>query len=336
MAKEIDWVDALNKSSVEHRRTRSEKFKEPPILKYAVRFAVVISQHLVVRQGKKVRKGGPLTHSDLRAQYTITDMFKSGDLSGEEMKCIAEELLTRSPDRVGTKEAYLVMKVGMRSVPELRGLIPNRLKTGSGTLNTGPSRQQSVSRVFNSLFSGEFQLQSFADHASALIECKQFITYSTTRTKMEPDEDRLGTLEKGLASALKGLRGGDYANQRALLVRISDATRAAIAKAFGPILTERAKAFPQQDYEDKKALARFINSELRRFGLAIKCPKTGMPAFLVAHPGGQPGIGRFHLEVTDSGKPRRTVTSSEFPESLSLMPDQVLLRAGVAEPPRSR
>lgn len=128
----------------------------------------------------------------------------------------------------------------------------------------------------------------------------------------------------------------DFAIRREALRSLHAASRAAIAKAFEPVLNEHATTMPQATYDEKRALAKWVNAELRELGLAIRCPKTGQPALLRGHPGGTPGVGRFHLEITDSnGIQRRTVTSVTLPR-LSLLVDD-LARAPYGErPPRSR
>ena len=44
------------------------------------------------------------------------------------------------------------------------------------------------------------------------------------------------------------------------------------------------------------ALAKWVNAELRKLGLALVCPKTRRPAILLADPGGVPGVGRFQFQ----------------------------------------
>lgn len=106
--------------------------------------------------------------------------------------------------------------------------------------------------------------------------------------------------------------------------------RSAVVIAFEPVLNEMAQSLPQATYEEKKALAKWVNAEIRELGLAIRCPKTGLPGILRGHAGGIPGVGRFHVEVTDAqGVQRRTVTSTTLPK-LDLMPDD-LARAPYGE-----
>ena len=75
---------------------------------------------------------------------------------------------------------------------------------------------------------------------------------------------------------------------------------------------------------------------LRELGLAIRCPRTGLPAILIGHSGGVPGVGRFHFEVVEpGGLPRRTLSSAVLPP-LQLRPDDLARGQHVARPDRSR
>ncbi len=338
MAKKRDSNDKTHRSSIRGKHKRTHDGAKAAISKYPVRFAVTIRRQDEIETEALVAKGDSSSRATFGLKYDVSSMFQSGQLSEAEMLLITRELLARSPHGLDRDASYVVMKVGMRAMPELPGLSREHLRPDDVLLTSaGLDRPGLISAIFQSQFDGEFQLRSFDDHASAERECRRFVQTQLIQRTMELGETRIDALKKGLSSALKGLRRDDYAGNRALLANISDVTREAIAQAFESILTEKAKSLPQQDYDRKKIVARFVNSELRRFGLAIRCPKTGAPAFLVAHPGGRPGIGRYHFEVTESGKPHRTVTTSDFPESLKLMPDQIQAGAGIdGQPRRSR
>lgn len=131
----------------------------------------------------------------------------------------------------------------------------------------------------------------------------------------------------GIRSELQKLIGStpqSYDAQRNALLGVGKLMQAEAAGVLQPLLNEHVKTLPQHTYEEKKSVAKWLNAELRQLGLALRCPKTTKPAFLVAHPGGQPGFGRFHLEVSGpDGKPHRTVTSAALPV-LELMPDPVV------------
>ena len=90
--------------------------------------------------------------------------------------------------------------------------------------------------------------------------------------------------------------------------------RRAVAERLEPALNDHLKGLPQASYGEKQELARWVNAELRRFGLAIRCPKTGLPAILIADPGDDPARGRFQLDViTAAGRNKRTVSSVQLP-----------------------
>lgn len=137
------------------------------------------------------------------------------------------------------------------------------------------------------------------------------------------------------ARSIDALLPSEYGTRREWLRRLDVGIRNMIARSLGPALNEHLAAAAQSTYDEKRALARWVNGELRSLGLAIQCPKTGLPAFLVGHPGGAPGVGRFHIEVVESGQVRRTVTSTSLPV-LALMAEPVMDRPNPRAQPRTR
>ncbi len=122
----------------------------------------------------------------------------------------------------------------------------------------------------------------------------------------------------------------DFASRRTSLLRLHDHVRSVIGRSFESALNEKAASLPQDTYEDKKKLAKWVNAQLRELGLTIKCPKTGESCLLLANAGHDPSIGRFHLEYTDSeGGKHRTVTSTTLPHLEPMVND--LARANYAE-----
>jgi hypothetical protein len=81
-------------------------------------------------------------------------------------------------------------------------------------------------------------------------------------------------------------------------------------------LNLEARSMPHETYADKQALAAWVNEHLHGIGLALKCPKTGRPALLVADVKDKKGdISRFRFEITDErGRKKRTYTSRTLPE----------------------
>jgi hypothetical protein len=95
--------------------------------------------------------------------------------------------------------------------------------------------------------------------------------------------------------------------------------RRTVAEHLEAAINDHLGNLAQATYAQKQELARWVNNELRRFGLAIKCPKTGLPAILLADPGDD-DRGRFQLDVRVQGKSKRTVSSVKLFQ-LTLIPD---------------
>ena len=95
-----------------------------------------------------------------------------------------------------------------------------------------------------------------------------------------------------------------------------------LAEQLQSRLNAHLKTVPQESYQEKQALASQVNRELRELGLSIRCPRTGLPAILIAdvrEP--SEGSSRFRLEVaTAEGGRRRTYTAATLPD-LELMVD---------------
>ena len=71
---------------------------------------------------------------------------------------------------------------------------------------------------------------------------------------------------------------------------------------------------PHDDLDGKKKVCDFVNSELERLGLAVKCPNTGLPAKLKASTGNWPGKGTFYFEVYIDGNRKKPTWSDTLPE----------------------
>ena len=113
----------------------------------------------------------------------------------------------------------------------------------------------------------------------------------------------------------------DYAGRRAALLSTTAAFGAELATQLQPALNAHIRSLPHATFGEKKELAKLVNGELRQFGLAIKCPKTGRPSILVAGPGHHPDSGRFQLEnLSPEGKRVRTYNTPYLVE-LDLTPD---------------
>ena len=111
----------------------------------------------------------------------------------------------------------------------------------------------------------------------------------------------------------------DYPRRSETLAAMTTAYREELAAQLAPALNAHIRAMPHETYEEKKVLAKWVNDELRRFDLAINCPKTGQPSILLVGSGNHPEIGRFMIEhKTPEGKRVRPVNTPELPQ-LELM-----------------
>jgi hypothetical protein len=114
-------------------------------------------------------------------------------------------------------------------------------------------------------------------------------------------------------------------------------TKQEIAHRLAPLLNKHLHGLKQDTYTEKQAIASWVNSELRSLGLAIRCPKTGRPAILIAdiRSGGEES-SRFRLEiVNEEGRRERTFTTAHELPDLELIEDSPRLE-GLAGPRRTR
>lgn len=130
------------------------------------------------------------------------------------------------------------------------------------------------------------------------------------------------TTVKDVVAAVARLRN-DYLECVESLAALSHQVHDAIADELTPRMNKHLQQMPQDTYEEKQSLASWVNSELRHLNLAIRCPKTGKPATLVADiRGGEDQSSRFRLDVRgDDGRHQRTLTSNTLPV-LELMEDE--------------
>lgn len=150
---------------------------------------------------------------------------------------------------------------------------------------------------------------------------EEFNKSSDILTDLEKDQGHGGpvpSIEEKIKELTSGLPA-DYDGRSAALSEIHHAFRLNLADSLAPALNDTIQAMPHGTYEEKKILAKWVNDELRRFDLAIKCPKTGQPSILATGTGNHPEIGRFSIEhKTADGKRARPVNSPELPH-LELM-----------------
>jgi hypothetical protein len=117
------------------------------------------------------------------------------------------------------------------------------------------------------------------------------------------------------------------------------AFREVTAEVLGPRLNAHLNSIPQDTLVEKQALATWLNEQLRAIGLAIKCPKTGLPGILKADfkDSANDSVSRFRVEVWDPGRGRYQSFSSNTLWDLTLMeapPRRESLSRGFRRPGR--
>ena len=113
-------------------------------------------------------------------------------------------------------------------------------------------------------------------------------------------------------------KDAEYEKKVENLTALSHEFRQRLADELAPALNAKVQTIPHDDLDGMKKVAEFVNTELQRFGLAAKCPKTGRPALLKATTGNRPGQGSFYFEVYIDGK-RKTPSWSDTLPQLTLV-----------------
>ena len=109
-----------------------------------------------------------------------------------------------------------------------------------------------------------------------------------------------------------------------------------LVSAFDRGINEHVKEMPQDTYDQKKELADWVNSEVRRYGMVLKGPRTGHPSILVVTRGTDADTGRFAFDSVDEQGRHRTASSSESLPHLKLMPAHPARAADGTRPQRGR
>jgi hypothetical protein len=115
-----------------------------------------------------------------------------------------------------------------------------------------------------------------------------------------------------------------YADASLLAEKMRHVFHEVLASAMQPRLNASLQATPHETYQQKQAMASWVNAELHnRLGLTIRCPRTGRSAILVADiRDAEKQASRLRLEVHYPGrKKERTYTSSGSIPELQLMED---------------
>lgn len=128
----------------------------------------------------------------------------------------------------------------------------------------------------------------------------------------------------------------DYEGRRAVLSDVSHAVRGEVAEALQATLNAHLRTMAHETYQEKQAIATWVNRELHELGLTIRCPRTGRPSILVADVRGPDDQqGRFRIEARDeNGRTARTFCSTRLPD-IELM-EEPPRRENFASRPGSR
>src|SRR6266404_7723028 len=105
---------------------------------------------------------------------------------------------------------------------------------------------------------------------------------------MSKNVGTVGSEQQQMVSCVRELissSGQSYDDLRERWFQVSSLIHAQLAQAVQPRLSERVITMPQSTYREKQALALWFNAELRYWGLALRCPKTGQPSMLQVNPG---------------------------------------------------
>jgi hypothetical protein len=127
----------------------------------------------------------------------------------------------------------------------------------------------------------------------------------------------------GFAAKVRTMISGEYGEVRSRVVALHAAFHRELAAALAPMLNEHIAKMPQATLEEKRALATWLNAELRGLGLAIRFPGSNEPAILVADfkNSAHRDATRFRLHSRDvSHRKTRTAPMGVAPE-LELMAD---------------
>ncbi len=105
----------------------------------------------------------------------------------------------------------------------------------------------------------------------------------------------------------------DYGSRRLYFLAQREALTSLSARHLRDPLNTHIASLPKDSYEEKRQLAIWLNSELRSLGLAIRCPKTGLPTYIHAHIGREPTVGRFRLDYWDGSVRQHPASFNELP-----------------------
>jgi hypothetical protein len=206
---------------------------------------------------------------------------------------------------------------------KLKPLLAAALKGGAPTHPCGPLL--GGEDLPNGQLLGTMLLLEDVKAAKAL--CAQIKSGDVGLLKKRKDEPPPGETQPQRVARIKELINNgpvlDYDACFASVMELNQLTKAEIAARLAPALNAKLRSIPHERYEDKQTAVSWVNAQLRKLGLAVRCPVTGRPATLVTDiRGGGYDISRFRFQIReDNGHRRRTCSSRTVPE-LVLMPDE--------------
>jgi hypothetical protein len=97
-----------------------------------------------------------------------------------------------------------------------------------------------------------------------------------------------------------------------------------VAHRLAVPLNARLQKQPQDSYQEKQEIVSWVNKELRELGLAIRCPRTGRPAILVADfRDNADDSSRFRFESRNDDNRRTRTFSGNHLTDLVLIEDEL-------------
>ena len=134
---------------------------------------------------------------------------------------------------------------------------------------------------------------------------------STNRQKLEPTPISTATAQdRDLLATLP--HATDFGEMVDAVEKLQGEFKRQIIARLLPPLKEEMQRMPHESYEQKKEIVRFVNSNLRRLDLAVKSPKTGLPATFRPFPGNHPEVGSFQLRSEDADGREKTFTTPDL------------------------
>ncbi len=114
----------------------------------------------------------------------------------------------------------------------------------------------------------------------------------------------------------------DYEHRKRYVQSMFNGIRLWAANYLSESFNHQLKNRAQNTVEEKHDLCRFVNRELREFGLAVCCPKSGLPATIRYCSSGRKGGGLFGYEcVFENGNSKSIRSYSKLLQKVDLVVD---------------